>query len=60
MQDRELSESALDLLLTDIIVWPARVAHHSLVPTRHLAAIATVAPVGPAVSLPALGDRAAR
>jgi hypothetical protein len=27
MPSRELSDSGLDLLLTDIIVWPIRVAH---------------------------------
>ena len=27
MTTGELSESALDLLLTDIVVWPARVLH---------------------------------
>ena len=30
MRTGELSESALDLLLTDIIAWPVRVLHRAL------------------------------
>jgi hypothetical protein len=30
MRTGELSEPALDLLLTDIMVWPVRVVHHAL------------------------------
>jgi len=33
MTQGELSESALDLLLTDIIVWPVRVVYRALATT---------------------------